>query len=124
MFPRMRRALGILSMVLMFHLTLVGGDVACAKHGETASLSGHAMQDPNAHHHGHPAGQHSEQAGQCDTPVSPDCCSAQAPCAPTLEVAEVLAFPEPILATRIVPTSSESSALLRFTAPETPPPRA
>src|SRR5437763_386369 len=118
----MKRAFGVLSMLLMFHLVLVGSDLACATHG-TRSTGAHSSMAHGAHHTGNPTGRHSEQERDCDTPVSPDCCSAQTPCAPTIDVAVVVSFAEPIAAAGIIPDGVDSSPLLRLTAPETPPPR-
>ena len=120
----MKRVLGVVSMLLMFHLALVAGNLSCAKHSDAIAVSRHAMQPQGGHNHSQAAALDSEQKDQCETPISPDCCSAQAPCAPTLIIAETTSFTEHTLVARALPTDSDASAPVRFTAPETPPPRA
>src|SRR5438552_293949 len=57
-------------MLCMFHLTLVGGDFTCAKHGSSAHVDNRA--DAAGGHHGHQqaANAHTDPSEQCDTPLT------------------------------------------------------
>jgi len=73
---------GILTGLLMLHLTFVGADLTCAQHGDrTGRSQEHAM----GHHDHHIAASHVERmagAGQpCETPSGPQCCQAVTSCA-------------------------------------------
>ncbi len=114
------RIASLLSILLLFHLNFVSSDLACARHGGSHAATAHASHES----HGHPQGSHSEQRGDCDNPVSPDCCAGQASCAPAVDVSATMMFSEPAHATYVIPPGTDTAALPRSTAPETPPPRA
>ena len=115
-----RRILGLLTMSMMLHLSLVGTDFACAKHAHAINASMPGM--PN--HQGHPLQSHGEGTGDCHTPISPDCCSAITSCSTTIGPVNNSAL-NPILRRREHHRwATRELALSRVAAPETPPPRA
>ncbi len=123
----MRRALGFLSMLLMLHLTLVGSDRVCAKHGVDASVAvtdSHSIHAGMHHEQSHPAQGHGEQKEQCRTPVSQECCTALTSCSPTIVVAEATTVADLGSAQASRPNSLENSMLSRVPVPEPPPPKA
>ena len=79
----MRRLTGLLTSLLLLHLTLVGADLTCAKHGvHGAAHVSQAGTSPHAgHHHGppQPAGA-DENDTSCEVPTLPACCQALASC--------------------------------------------
>ena len=110
----MRRAVALLSMLLMFHLTLVSGSRACVTHARATAAAPAQPQHHGAHHGG--------KQENCDTPAtSTDCCPSQPSCAPGLALTTAR-LPAPQSGARIA--SRETFALSRSSAPETPPPRA
>ncbi len=116
----MKRALGVVSMLLMLHLSLVAADNMCATHG--ASKAAPVASQGGHHHHGQPEPSHGSQKENCDTPVSPDCCSALTSCAPTLVLQSAEA--DELAVVRVsYSTERVESAESRVTAPEPPPPR-
>lgn len=73
---------GILTGLLMLHLTFVGADLTCAQHGNRpARTREHAM----GHHDRHIAAAHGETVAAadqpCETPTQPECCHAMTSCA-------------------------------------------
>ena len=123
----MRRALGFVSMLLMLHLTLVGSDRVCAKHGvdaTAAAMHGSSAHSGMSHEQNHPAQTHGEQKEQCETPISQDCCSALTSCSPTIVVASATTVVRAMSADADRPLGPQSSMLSRVPAPEPPPPRA
>lgn len=118
--PVMKRALGAISMLLMLHLSLVGADNVCASHAVSKAASSGGQ---SAHHHGMPMQSHGGKKEKCDTPISPDCCTAMVSCAPT--VALPAQDNEPLALIHVSqPTDRVDTAPSRATAPEPPPPRA
>jgi hypothetical protein len=107
----------------MFHLSMVGADAACAKHGSAAVHDVHAAQS-SAHQHGHPAQNHSEQTDRCQIPATQDCCAALASCTPTVASESVTPSVGATASRAHRPMSEPTFALSRDTAPDTPPPRA
>src|SRR5258708_22039871 len=89
------RIASLLSILLLFHLNFVSSDLACARHGGSHAATAHASHES----HGHPQGSHSEQRGDCDNPVSPDCCAGQDSCAPAVDVSATTVVSEPAHAT-------------------------
>ena len=81
----MRRLVSLLSGLLLLHLTLVGVELTCTKHGlEHNARSSHG--DMAAHHPDHAAqqaaaGDRSDTSG--NTPIVPACCKAFASCGTT-----------------------------------------
>ncbi len=72
----MRRAFALLTMLLVFHLNLVGSDLVCAKQAHNATHAGHV-----SHQHGAP------QKQDCDSPIATECCVSQPACAPAIAAA-------------------------------------
>jgi hypothetical protein len=78
----MQRLTGLLTSLLLLHLTLVGADLTCAKHGVQGAA--HASQpgtSPHADHHApsQPAGP-GQSDTTCEVPTLPACCQALASC--------------------------------------------
>ena len=78
----MRRLTGLLSSLLLLHLTLVGADLTCAKHGLADAQP--VSQSETSSHQGHHAPAGPQGAGQgdtsCEVPTVPACCEALASC--------------------------------------------
>jgi hypothetical protein len=109
-------------MFVMFHLTLVGPDNACAdgNGATTGSMRGH-----QAHHHGASGVlPHSGSHQPCETPNSSHCCEAVTSCAVTLAVVERGGSPTFALSNAAVHSPPLSVPLSRSLAPEPPPPKA
>jgi hypothetical protein len=112
----MKRFLSLLTFSMMVHLSLVAADNVCASHAVSKAASA-------GQHHGMPMPSPKGEKGKCDTPISPDCCTAMVSCAPTLALPE-LGKEQLALIDVSHPTDRVESAPSRVTAPETPPPRA
>jgi hypothetical protein len=84
----MRRLTGLLTSLLLFHLTLVGADLTCAKHGvQGAAHVSQADVSPHADHHApprHDAPSHDDTS--CQVPTLPACCQALASCGVSIAV--------------------------------------
>jgi hypothetical protein len=75
----MRRLTGLLTSLLLFHLTLVGADLTCAKHGVQGAA--HADTSPHAEHHAPPRpAETGHDDTSCEVPTVPACCQALASC--------------------------------------------
>jgi hypothetical protein len=78
----MRRLTGLLTSLLLLHLTFVGADLPCAKHGVHRAAPA-APSEPSSHD-GHHAPPRSERTGHddtsCEVPTLPACCQALASC--------------------------------------------
>jgi hypothetical protein len=78
----MRRFTGLLTSLLLLHLTLVGADLPCAKHGSHGAAN--VSQPETSPHGGHHAPLRSDAPGTYDTtcqmPTLPACCQALASC--------------------------------------------
>jgi hypothetical protein len=72
----MRRLTGFLTALLLVHLTLVGADLTCAKHGVHGAA--HASQPDRSSHPDHDAPAHDDST--CEVPSLPACCEALASC--------------------------------------------
>src|SRR5256885_10741623 len=115
----MKRAIAFVSMLLMAHLSFVGNDWACAKHGS-------AMASPA--HRAHSAASHQAQKttslgspnDQCEIPARADCCSALASCATTLIPAALTHVDERMLIKADLPAAANMSTPAPLIAPETP----
>jgi hypothetical protein len=118
----LRRFAGLLTGLLMAHLTFVGNDFACAAHpGDTAGVQ-HAMA-----HHGHSATTSENAATEnvpCRTPAVPMCCQGLTSCAPVLSVTEAAPVAHVMDASKTVPESVRDLPLSEIIAPDPPPPRA
>jgi len=116
----MKRLLSLLTFSMMLHLSLVGADNVCANHAVSKAAPAAGQ---SGHHHGMPMPSRKGEKEKCDTPVSPDCCTAMVSCAPTIVMPEP--SKEQLAAIHVShPTDRVESALSRVTPPETPPPRA
>jgi hypothetical protein len=78
----MRRLTSLLTSLLLFHLTLIGADLACTKHGvQRAAHVSQADASLHADHHAPPrpdAPGHDDTT--CEVPTLPGCCQALASC--------------------------------------------
>jgi hypothetical protein len=78
----MRRLTGLLTSLLLFHLTVVGADLTCAKHGVHGAAQ--ASQPDGSSHAGHHAPSRPDAVGHdetpCEVPTLPACCQALASC--------------------------------------------
>lgn len=111
-------------MLLMAHLSLVGTDLACAKHGVAKAPDAHAAHSTARHHVSHSGRGASQQQDDCETPATPDCCSAVTSCAPTIAIGEVTSVDQTPLVDASRPVGTATAPLSRVVAPETPPPKA
>jgi hypothetical protein len=78
----MRRLTGLLTSLLLLHLTLVAADLTCTKHGVHSRT--HASQPAGSSHAGHHAPPRSDAPSNddtsCQVPTLPACCEALASC--------------------------------------------
>ncbi len=78
----MRRLTGLLSSLLLLHLTLVGADLTCATHGVHGRPD--VSQSDASRHAGHHAPPRSDAPNHddasCQVPTIPACCQALASC--------------------------------------------
>src|SRR5438477_4191546 len=79
----MNRAIAFVSMLLMAHLSFVGNDWACAKHGSAMASPAHRAYSA-ASHQAHMTTSLGSPKDQCEIPARPDFCIAIASCATTL----------------------------------------
>ena len=120
----MKRALSLVMMFLFLHLAVRSKDLECANHRADA-VSTMAGMDMHAGHHQADHGQtERHQAGHHDGQSAGDqpCCSAMASCSLSIAVAGTsTSLDELEYSAR--PLGRDHAALVRVTAPETPPPR-
>ena len=117
-----RRLVALLTALLMANLTMVGGDIACAKHPGNAA----ALHPPMSHH------QHlatsTERAqnddAPCRTPSVPVCCQTLTSCAVAIAIAESQPVHRVIRADDSVSRQVIEIPLSQRIAPDPPPPRA
>lgn len=117
-----RRLFAMLTMLVMLHLTFVGGDVACAEqgdHGAMAGMSGVPAGDAPLAHHAHGDGSREP----CDTPAAVHCCDAVASCGIVALAASSGATVSFVVAERALEPATHH-LLSRALGPEPPPPRA
>lgn len=117
-----RRMLAMLTMLVMFHLTLVGGDVACAEqghHGAMARMTDAPANEPGPGHQSH----HDSSRAPCETPASAHCCDAVASCG-IVALAALAGTSVPIVVAGIATAPATPNLLSRALGPEPPPPRA
>ncbi len=119
----MKRAIGVILMLLMGHLTLVGTDSACAKHGSAMATAAHRAHSMAVHQIAHTTSAGSPK-DSCKIPARADCCAALASCAPALAPARVGTVDEHMLINAALPLAANTWTPAPLTAPETPPPRA
>ena len=117
---------GILTGLLMLHLTFVGADLTCAQHGDRPAGS---HEHPLAHHEHHVAAAHAETVAAadqpCETPTQPECCHAMTSCAISA------AFADGARASSVPPVRQAirgvrwcACPLSQITSPDPPPPKA
>jgi hypothetical protein len=122
---RARRLLGLFTMLVTFHLTLVGADAVCAEHGTPDGMSHHSASGTNASGGGMmvPAPEHGDSHRPCETTGSSHCCDAVTSCALTLALT---AQGELSLASALGSISiagGDTILLSRSLGPEPPPPK-
>ena len=87
---RPRLSLGILTAILMVHLTLVGSDRVCADHGvagpHPASSERSSEDAPDHDHHGATSADAGADDDECRMPTRPRCCEALASCSVSVDV--------------------------------------
>jgi hypothetical protein len=85
----MRRLIGLLTSLLLFHLTLVGADLTCAKHGAhaTAHVSQPATPAHTDHHASPPLDAPGDDDMSCRVPTLPACCQALVSCGLSIDEA-------------------------------------
>jgi hypothetical protein len=121
----------VLSMLLLFHLSLTTGDFACASHANHLGHGGRAAAEHVGMQMSVPSTPPSNAAPtvlgeaheQCPTPITPACCTAMVSCS---AVCVAGAAPDefgPTLTT-VNPCPDLAIATVRATGPDTPPPRA
>ncbi len=78
----MRRLTGLLSSLLLLHLTLVGAALTCAKHGEHGRTDvSQSAASPHVHQHAATGPDESSYDDtSCQVPTLPACCQALASC--------------------------------------------
>jgi hypothetical protein len=117
-----RRLLGLLTMVVMFHLTLVGPDNACTVHGRQGHSS-HMMDMPGHDGMFSDAMVHGNSGEPCETPSSAHCCEAVTSCSVSAAIdAQRDPLPSVLLAST-APASTDAHLLSRALGPEPPPPK-
>jgi hypothetical protein len=77
----MRQITAVLTSLVFVHLTLVGADLTCDKHGMATEHGSQSHTSPGADHHA-PAAPDGPPTGDrsCDVPTLPACCQALASC--------------------------------------------
>ena len=118
----LRRIASMLTMLVMLHLALVGGDAACAEHGEhraMARMSEAAAHDAAASHEAH----HASDRAPCEAPATAHCCDALASCA-MVALGAPVGTSVSIVVGAVAPPAASRALLSRASGPEPPPPRA
>jgi hypothetical protein len=129
----LRRLAGILTALLMLHLSFVASDVACATHmlaGHAEMSTGQATGLGSAHAAGMAAtmANHGSQSRDqhhrpCETPSQANCCQALASCGSTF-AASAARSSMPSLQRDVFPRSVIDIPLSELVGPDTPPPKA
>jgi hypothetical protein len=120
----MRRFFAAATCLAMLHLSLVGGDLACATHGvhrvASATREDTAMPDHDAMHHA----SGDRQSSDCPTPSLPHCCDALAACGPAIALGSGVTDMPTVSAPFGLPHAIASPLISRSRGPEPPPPKA
>lgn len=123
---RDHRFIATMLSALMLHLTLVGADWTCARHGGksgTAAMSAMSHQTRALLFDAGPAAAESSNR-PCETPTQAECCRAMTSCAVTFGVSDELhPSSAPVLRESIRPRAATAPASL-IIAPDPPPPKA
>lgn len=120
-----RRLSGLITGLLMLHLTFVGADFACADHGNRPAQ---AREHTMGHHEHHVAAAHVEAAiateHPCETPTQPECCHAMTSCAISAAFERGTRSDLVPLLRDVIEPALTRVPLSRITAPDPPPPKA
>jgi hypothetical protein len=122
-----RGVLGLLTALLMFHLTLVGSDVVCAEHGTAGAHQAAAHGGDHEHEAMTAASANTNDVADhkpCEVPTRPQCCEAFASCSVSLVAT---ATPQRIVTgdfARGILAAAAHRLASQAVAPEPPPPRA
>jgi hypothetical protein len=127
----LRRVTGVLTAVLMLHLSVVASDVVCATHMTAAHVDVGARQTHHAEASTDMGADMANQTGleqhhgehPCDTPVQPNCCQALASCGSVFAATNSPSRAPAIGRERIARAVTDMPAS-ELVAPDTPPPKA
>ena len=120
-----RRISGMITALLMLHLTFVGADLACAEHGDRSADEHRGMM---AHHEHHTTAAHTEGVTAtdqpCETPTQPQCCHAMTSCAVGAALERGMG-PDSVPPIRdVIESAIMRLPLSQVTSPDPPPPKA
>jgi hypothetical protein len=122
----MRRFTGLLTSLLLLHLTLVAADLTCAKHGVHGAA--HAVQSDRSSHEGHHASAGSDATSRddtsCEVPTVPACCQALASCGVSIAEQRLAESGDPSHLVVGVLYGADDTPPSWSIAPDTPPPKA
>jgi hypothetical protein len=121
-----RRFLGLLTWLLVLHLTLVRSDTVCAEHGVGGA---HAAQTPaDAHDQEHHAVTTGSTGGAedtpCQVPTRPQCCEALASCTTSLVASRGSSRLDAYDRGLVILVAGTPIPASQAAGPEPPPPRA
>jgi hypothetical protein len=120
-----RRLSGLLTGLLMLHLSFVGWDLACAQHGDRPASAHNNMLGHHGHHVAAARVESATASDQpCETPTQPACCHAMTSCAinAAFERGTRLASVPP--ARNVIELAVIRVPLSQITSPDPPPPKA
>jgi hypothetical protein len=122
-----RRAMALVSGLLLLNTTLGGTALACATmtHGSAAAAGPHSnhrmvLAHPALMHHSAPA----PQRAPSRAPVDTNCCALVAPCAAVFACADAAENGLLPLSVAQVPVASSLRPVSAVTSPDPPPPKA
>jgi hypothetical protein len=119
-----RRVFGLLTALLMLHLTIVGADLRCADHSVSAAGEHQTMGVTHGPTRSATTAVATTNDRPCQTPTQPACCRALTSCAVNVVLrADQAAAPGPLVRHAIQPATTRLPAS-PITAPEPPPPKA
>lgn len=117
-----RRLIGLLTMLVMLHLMVGGGDTCVAHERDGAMSHMHAGGASGAMAAHAPDG--GDSRAPCDAAVATHCCDALTGCgasaAPSVATREMVATRVAV----VIPAATTGHLLTRGSGPEPPPPRA
>jgi hypothetical protein len=128
---RLRRLYGIVTALLMLHISFVASDAACATHMtagnhaemSSAAHSGGMAADASMHSQmAHAAGR-AQQQQPCETPSQANCCQALASCGSAFVSSDARSALPTLTRSEIFRRTVDTPASV-FVAPDTPPPKA
>lgn len=122
----MRRFTGLLTSLLLLHLTLVAADLTCVKHGVHGAA--HAAQSDMSPDEGHHASADSDAPNRddtsCEVPTLPACCQALASCGVSIAEQRVGESGDLSHLVAGVLYGADDTPPSWSVAPDTPPPKA